>query len=775
MRTVIRSFLHVMARFKMATFLNIAGLSVAFAAFFLIMVQVGYDRGFDRFHEDSECIYRLEYMNRHTLQSVMSRPLADLFIQSSPHINSGTVYEPWTDDMVFSIVGMEKEKDYKETSQCVDEAFADVFHFEMTEGLASALKEPDKVLIPESMARRLFGNAPAIGHQLRGASSYTIGGVYQDFPANSTIGNNIYYPLGNDKNRDSWGNNSFSVFLRFDSPQAAEGSVEQFKQRYEQELGWEKSERDLRLTALGDLHYTTDVQYDYTPKSSRQTVWILFTIALLIILIAGINFTNFSSALAPLRIKSINTQKVLGSPDRTLRRMLLSEAVLVSMISFLFGLLIVHAFSLSDWASLVEGELGVERHISLVATLFGVSVLVGVLAGLYPSYYMTSFSPALVLKGSFSLSPKGRQLRNVLVGVQYVASFVLIVGALFLYLQNYYMRYTTLGYNQDAVIVAKMNAKVLNNQEAFINQLRSSSDVEDVTTAFFLLSSSDQYLGWSRSFRDQEITFQCLPVSYNFLRTLEIKVEEGRDFRQGDTAIDGGVLIFNEKARKEYDLRLGDKVHGSEIVGFIPDIKFASFRTEVAPMAFYLHGPEMDTFVRYAYVKIRNGVDMGKAMHDVKATLDSFDPSYPFDVCFLDEVMNDLYDKELRLGTLISLFSFIAVLISVVGVFGLVVFETQYRRKEIGIRKVHGATVREILVLFNRVYMRIVLVCFVIATPVAWYGVKRWLDSFAYRTPVYWWVFMLALLILLTITFMTVSFQSWKAANANPVDSIKSE
>lgn len=408
-----------------------------------------------------------------------------------------------------------------------------------------------------------------------------------------------------------------------------------------------------------------------------------------------------------------------------------------------------------------------------------IALLTGLLAGLYPAHYMTSFPPALALKGSFGLSLKGRQLRNVLISVQFIASFTLIIGASFMYLQNYYMQHAPLGYDKDEVIVTNLNATINKSRDALTNQLKAFSGIEEVTYAESLLSSSDQYMGWGRNYRGDNIWYQCLPVDYSFLKVLGVKIVEGRDFRAEDANTRHGAYIFNEKARDAYNLELGSMIDSAIIVGFMPDVKVASFRTEVVPMAFYIWGTLNDwgTYAQpnYAYIKIKAGSDMRAAISHVRSSLAQFDPEYPFNVRFFDEVMQRLYEKETSLSSLITLFSLIAIFISMVGVFGLVVFDSEYRKKEIGLRKVLGSTTREILILFNKTYVRILCLCFVLAAPMAWYAVYEWLQNFAYRTPMYWWVYLIAFVIVGVTTICTVTFQNWRAANDNPVNSIKTE
>ncbi|MDH6304545.1 putative ABC transport system permease protein [Parabacteroides sp. PF5-5] len=781
MKTIIKNFLSALRRFKMATVLNILGLSIAFAAFIIIFMQLDYDWNFDKCHTNSDRIYRVEINYDGTGQVVISRPLSDRFIASSPHIQAGSIVNPWGGNLYFSVDRDGEQLNFLEPSVKVYPEFTDVFEFEMLEGVTAALQEPNKVLIPQSMAKRLYGNASAMDQQLKGENfSYTIGGVYKDFPQNTVVSNCIYAPFPKDENLQNWGNNNYVLYVRVDNPKNSEHLVENFKKNFDtsalgSDYAWVAG-INLRLTPLPEIHFVTDTVYDSAPKASKQTLLVLFGIAFIIVAIAGINFTNFSTALTPVRIKGINTQKILGADESALRLSLLMEAVSISIVSYLLGLLLVFLFSLTPMASLINAEVSLLAYPSLILGVGVLAILTGLLAGLYPSYYTTSFSPALVLKGGFGLSPKGRQLRNVLISIQFISSFALIIGAMFMYLQNYYMQNTPLGYDKDELIITNVTNTLNKSQDAFTNQLKTFAGIENVTFAEPLLSSSDQYMGWGRKYRDKDIQFQCLPVDYSFLKVMNINVVQGRDFREEDKNTTSGVYIFNEKARDMYGLETGEKIDDGEIVGFIPDVKFASFRTEVTPMAFYVWGTEnWGSRPNHAYIKVKAGSDLRAAMKHVRTSLEMFDAKYPFNVRFFNEVLHKLYEKEQKTSSLITLFSLIAVFISIVGVFGLVVFESEYRKKEIGLRKVLGSSTNEILAMFNRIYIRILCICFVLAAPIAYYAIIKWLENFAYKTPVYWWVFAIAFLLIAIITIFTVTFQNWRAANANPVESIKTE
>lgn len=634
------------------------------------------------------------------------------------------------------------------------------------------------------MARRIFGDTPAMNGQIvLNGTHYTISGIYKDFPENSSLRNAIYFSM-RDENKDNFGNFNYTVFIRLTSPDLVRDVLANYHDHHHSEVfktafGIGPEDVRLRLTPLTELYTIKNVEYDLEEKSSKETVFVLLAIAIVLLIIAGINFTNFSIALTPMRVKSINTQKVLGADTGLLCKGILGEAIVICLVSFGLSLLVVKLFSLTGLRELVSGSVALGDHVNILLATLGLAFVLALFAGIYPAYYMTSFPPALVLKGSFGMSPKGRSLRNGLLGFQFIASFALIIGAGFMYLQNHFMRNSPLGYDRDELIVAQMNGTLLKSKDAIMDELKQFPGVEDITCAQFMLSSGDRYMGWGRGYQDREISFQCFPVDPSFLQVMGIRISEGRDFRRDDERVPGGAYIFNERARQSLDLDLGGKIDGvAEIIGFIPDVKFASFRTDVIPMAFYVWGPDSWGGAennRWMYIRVTAGTDLRTAYQYVLETFQKYDPGFPFKVRFFDDILQFTYEKERKITLLITLFSLVAIFISIVGVFGLVVFESQYRIREIGVRKVLGSSTQEILVMFNKVYFRILLICFVLAAPIAYLLVRNWLENFAYRTPMYWWVFLAAFFIVALITFMTVTFQNWRAANVNPVESLKNE
>ena len=788
MNPILKNFLSVIRRFKMAVVLNILGLSVAFAAFMVIMIQLNYDFGFDKFHKDNDKIFRVEILVPNISSErvpIISRPLVDIFAGSSPQIVACALVNGWGSDASFYVEneGTDGERVlFKESAISVTPEYTDVFTFDIVEGDRDALKMPGNVLIPLSLSHKLFGNERAIGRQLvYDWGSQTVGAVYRDFPENTIVKNYIYSSILENEDRQNWSNMTYNAFIRVNDASNAPLIIENIERSFdlEQVFGLGCS---TYLTALSDIHFLHNIQYDTASKANKQTLLILFAIALVIIVIAVINFTNFSTALTPMRVKSINTQRVLGARRSTMRSKIASEAVIVSFLSYLVAIWFVSLFSATPLAKFVDADLSLTAQPLIIGGTALVALLAGAFAGAYPAHYITSFPPALVLKGSFGLSPKGKKMRNTLIGIQFAASFALIIGASYMYLQNRFMQNSPLGYEKDAMVIVNIT-QIQKSRDAFIDQVKTYAEIEDVTYGNFILSSLDSYAKQVVIYRGEQCTYHFFPVHYSYLDVMGIEITEGRSFRQDDANKEQGVYVFNEAARKEFDFELNtvfeDQKHiglgSGEIIGFMPDIKFASFRMAVEPMAFYVSAAESIIPAYFAYIKLNKNTNIHSAIEHINASLAGFDANYIFDVSFFDEVLQRLYEKEIALTSLITLFSMLAIFISIVGVFGLVVFDSECRRKEIGIRKALGASTLGIIVMFNKAYFRILVICFVIAAPVAWYAVTRWLENFAYKTPMHWWVYVLAFVAVGIITAATVTFQNWRVASDNPLNAIKSE
>lgn len=790
MKLILRNLMRIFRRFRTAMILNILGLAVAFTAFMLLMMQWNYDRQFDRHDPNANRIFRIDGQWHAGRAALTSGPYGLAFMQSSPHIVGGCLLYALPEDESFTIEKNGHQEIFKDKLHKVTSGLTKVFHFDLVEGDANALEASDKILIPESTARRWFGQAAATGRlvKLGDNRAMTIGGVYRDFPGNCSLGNNVYVAVrDNENDLSEWTSFNFAFYIRLDQGNTADAQalIDTFEENNQDFLDYQKANGKMEMIAIAlpDIHTFKTLLFDTTPRTSPATMFLLFSIAIVILLIAAINYTNFSTALSPMRIRNVNTQKVFGASQVSLRGALLAEAVIICLGAFLLGVLLLWGLQDYNLNQLIQADIRPEAHLPLIGLTALIALAIGLLAGLYPAYYTTSFAPALVLKGSFGLSPKGRMLRNLLMGFQFIASFALVIGALCMFLQNRYAQTTPLGFDKEWLVTSDIDKLVSGKRQVLEERLKQHPEVAGVAFSEMpFYGEMDLYSSWGREFKGEAITLDVLVVSSSFPKVIGIPVVEGRDFREEDSQSAKGCFIVNRMAQERYNIQAGDKIEPQEVIGIVDNFHYTSMRRGISPLAIYTFGKEnwitdesVDQLYTNVYVRMNAGTDPTTAIQILRTELDALSPGYPFDIRPFDEQLERTYKNEQRLATLISLFSLLAVLISISGVFGLVVFDSEYRRKEIGIRRVMGASVGNILMMFNKSYLWILLVCFTIACPIAWYAVDKWLQSFAYRVPSYWWIFPMALLIVGSVTLLTVTYQNWHAANENPVNSLKSE
>ena len=775
----------------MATVLNILGLSVAFAAFMVIMMQVRFEQNYDRCHPTADRVFRITLNETGLFSVILPRGLIESVVASSPHIEAGVVsLTPYP--FYYTYMNKGEKQGIHLTTRICQPGIVKVFDFPIIMGDADCLNDPNMAIIPESLARQMFGDQSAIGKVLHAEDELwaktpnvlTIGAVYRDFPENTQLKNDVYTAIDANFQLNTFNSSSFMGYLLIDNPASAKEIVDNFNATFDfSKLSkLENAEKpQIRLVPLTSIYYLNEgVDALIVSSGNKDVTNILFFIAILIIVVAVINYVNFSTALTPMRIRSINTQKVLGSQDSTLRWSLILEAAVISVVAWLLSLLIVWGLYKSATLPFVSANLYPIDNIPILLSTGGLAVIIGVIAGIYPAHYMVSFPPALVLKGSFGLSVSGRRLRTALIGFQFIISTMLIIGASFIQLQNDYMRDYSLGFDKDQIAVVQLSNELYQkNHEMYTEQLKQFSGIVDVAFSMEKMASQESYNTAISKYKDKEFDNYMMPVSYNFFRVMGIPIEDGRDFSPADALSEKPVYILNRTAREDMNMQTGDLLDNwlpGRIVGFTGDVKVTSLRHEKDYVAFLI-GAVDSIFLpkRVSYIRLTKGTDVHAAVEHIRKTIAGLDPSYPFDIEFYDTIFNQIYQKETNLRSLVTLFSLLSITLSLVGVFGLVVFDTQFRRKEIAIRKVHGSTIREILGMLNKQYIYILGICFVIASPIAYYMIEKWLESFAYKTPIYWWIYAMALFVVLATTTATVTFQSWRAANSNPIDSLKTE
>ena len=797
MNPIIRNFISVIRRFKLAMALNVLGLASAFAAFVIIMMQISYECNFESCHPNADRIYRANLNDNSFDVPILPRPFVDAVINSSPFIEAGTIINPYTGKYYLLIENENRKFGFTEDFIACYPDITRMFNFEMVEGLTNCLEDPNAVLIPESMARKFFGDDSAVGRQIHlndeiwgksGQKLLTIGGVYKDFPENTQLNNVIYTAMDGSMQAESWGSSNYICYIMLKPGVSPQDIADNFNRNFDYSLirsQGDAAKTKIDLLPIRDIYYQNESPDGLVVKSGNPNATILLLgVGILIVLIAAINYTNVYTALAPIRIRSINTQKVLGSSDNWLRFSLIGEAIFVSFVAYLLGLVIVWYLRELHFLEFLKVEIDFVAQTGLLVGLGLFALIVGLIAGLYPSFYVTSFPPALVLKGSFGLSPSGRRLRTVLISMQFIISVVLIIGTLFVYLQSNLMRHRTLGFDKDQIAIVELPSNILEKSEnVYINKLEENPAIEDVAFSSQKLGAQDSYMTWGNvTCNDNTFSAYIFPVSWNFFRTMGIKMVDGREPTVSDAKSDYPVFFAYKSIQERCQAQPGDRFSVSfaapdtsgilNFAGFTEDVQFSSARNKLDNGIFVLNYQE---HLPVSYIRIKAGADIDRVISHIRETIHEIDTSYPVDVEFYDAIFDNLYKQEEILKQMITLFSSLAIIISLVGVFSLVMFEAIYRRKEIALRRVMGSSIREILQMLSKTYVYIILICFVIASPVAYWAVGKWLENFAYKTPIYGWVFLVAFLIVLGVTLATVVYQSWHAATSNPVESLKDE
>ena len=796
MKTIIRNFTSIFRKFVTANLLNLLGLSLAFASFFVIMTQVNYDLGYNKSFTEHEKLFRLTMELGHGMEdygTTLPRPLVEQLAAASPHVTSYGIKQGWTNNDQFLV----DEQVYSLTLVYGIHDFISVFKPTVVDGDLKGLNQLSNIVLSRSEAIRIFGTANAAGKTMKyyweDNVFYNVCAVIEDYPENNLLHGACF--IGVNSNEGNYQNWNYDAYIRVDDVKnlptvltaMRKKAIELFKDDFNLTSLKDADDLQVILTPVADTHFSKDLNRNFTGaySVSRSSVYLLICFSLLIIVIAAVNFMNFSLAETPMRIRSINTQKVLGATTASLRGSLLAEAVIISLMAFVLAMVLVYMAHDLGLQQLVQGSILLQDHLWLVGLTLMISIVVGLLAGAYPSYYVTSFPPALVLKGSFGLSPKGRVLRTALICLQFVVSFMLVIGVGIMYLQSYFIYHTDYGFDKDEVIVVPTAPDTRNHADAIDADLRKIPGIEGASLAQNVLGSSDRYQTWGRGSGNKHMTFTCIFVDWRFLDVMGIDIVEGRNFREAD----GDVYIFNESAKKKYPWLAVDKPINDDqdmpIVGFCEDIKYSTLRVDDSqqPIAFMVPGPKgyywNDGFWRNVLmVRVAKGVDKREAKQQVLETVLKYEHDNELtvnDLHYMDDKLEESYQQERLFTKQILLFSLLAILISIIGVFGMTMFESEYRRKEIGIRKVFGSSTKEILVMFNRRYLYILLGCFVVAAPIGYMVGVHWLEGFAVRTSVSPWLFLVSFLLIALITMLTVTYQSWKNANENPVKSIKTE
>lgn len=786
MKNLVHNLLQTLQRFKFASTLNILGLSVAFLSLIVILMEFRYGVSYNKCYDDYKNISRLEVSSDSATYDVtVGFNWKRMLDAEFPQIDRTELLR--TSSGLGEYLQIERggaQAGFKEESHRVTPGFPELFGFSMAEGTIDALASPGSIMLPLSMARRFWPEESALGRQLRfpdADTALTVGGVYRDLLANGMVENVIYCAIPGKMGTEGGWSTNYQLFTTL-RPGTRHTELERaIYERFmkEETPPYFRNYKSVRLNPIENLYFDPSIGDGPVERGNPREIALLLALALLITAVASVNYINFAISLTPLRIRNINTQKIFGNPVSRIRLALVGEAAAISLIAYLISLALLPVARKYGIGSLLRTDMDMASNLGILLFGAAIALAAGAVAGLYPAFYSTRISPALAVKGSFGMSPKGRRLRTALISFQFVISAVLIIAAVFLHLQNRFVRGADLGYSHDQVITADLGNLLEDPaaQERFRNELFKSPQVLDMAASFFPFGSGGaQPVTFMRDGEPVSYDFQ-LPVTPGLLRCFDIPVIAGRDFEESDRYTPGIKVILNEAAAQRFELKPGDTFDDRyTVVGITPNYHFKSLHEgNTAPVGLVVIGESMPMRVPMRNVYVRVAGDPHTAAEHVRQSVAAVDPAYPLTVRFFDEVFDLVYRADLKAARLITLFSLIAVALSLMGVFGLVVFETQYRRREIAVRRVFGAQVGELLVMFNRRYVQITAVCFVVAAPVAYYGVTEWLRGFEYRTPVYWWVFVLTFLSVASVTAAVVTILSWKTANTNPADALKRE
>ena len=793
-----KSLLYMFRRYRVATLLNLLGLGVAVATFYLFMTQVIYNRTYNHNIHDYKHMYRLEVYGGlfgEDWGCNICRPFVTL-LKEIPQVKNVTYISPYTNKTDVKV----GNRTVTVSSVNMGMPGIEFFTGKLLSGSSKTCADGANVIINRSTAEKMFGTVNAAGKTFEydngngGKTTVTVVGVSEDMPDNCTLPNGVYI-CENESVMNEWSEWSYNVYLRLDDGadpgkveramklafMKANGFSEKDEKRFDKEVNMK-----LRITAVEDIYFSGVGPND---RGNRGLVNVLTVASVFVLFIAMLNLLNFSLSEVPMRMRGINTRRVMGASIGSLRMKMILENVVFAFVGLVIGILLIVAFQRSETCmKLVSGDIHFASHMVLAAAMAVSALVVGALSAMIPAFYSTSFAPAMVLKGSFGLSPRGRQLRMAIMAVQFCVAFAWAIYIGVMTSQSSYIFNSDYGFNKNEVFYAMLSQEAKAKRDAIRSELKKLPFVESVGYAQNAVGTSDGYMSWGRGDNEHQMTLQVLPCDYEYLRTMQLKITEGRDFREADMKT--GAYVLNEAAMKQYKwLAVGDSIGRQNewgptsnylIVGTCNNFKLKSMRCDNSnvAVAFIIFGPDMEQWgdrCNQVFVRVAKGQDKIEAKHRIAEVLNKLDGSQKYEMEFLDDDLQWTYIEEFRFISQVKLFAIICIIITVIGVFSLTMFETEYRRKEIAIRKVMGSSVGSVVSLFALRYAVPLVVAFVIAAPIGWWLSNSWLQSFAEHTPIHWWLFPISFVAVSAVVVLTVVVQSWRVATANPVESIKTE
>ncbi|SDD21362.1 putative ABC transport system permease protein [Mucilaginibacter pineti] len=808
LKNYLRSALRNITRHKFISFINIFGLTVGLTCCLLIMVYVINELNYDKFNTNAEDIYRVTRSFNtgdgvETLHlGAVAPPFGPLLKNEFPDIKKVTRIYPSG-----NLTVRYKDKLITEKEGCfADENFFDFFSVKTTKGdPKSALSEPFTVMMTQELAHKYFGNEDPINKVIRLSNQFDVKvtGIYEPFPGNSqlhpkmllsfnTLKDSAVY--GKKNLETNWGNNAFFTYLLFPKGYNVDKVAARFPaflDKYVHDVGQAGNSHESRNSKLYfqkflDIHLHSHLDDEIEQNGDIKRVLIFSSIALFILLIACINYMNLSTARSALRAREIGIRKVIGAQQKEIIVQFLSESVLITTFSLVLALAITAAvIPLVNKFSGLALSFQLLNQPQIIAAIIATPFIIGIISGIYPAIFMSSFKPVKVLKGLLKVGSGSISFRKVLVVIQFSISIILIVATTIVFQQLKYMQQKSLGFNKDHILTMR-NPFTPAQFEVFKNELTRAGVVKDMTRSSRiptgrLLDNQGVSVIQNGTVQSVDAVLKYVNTDYGFITTYGMKMAAGRNFSK-DYGTDSNNYVINTSAAKVLGWHTPDKAIGKtisyggvngKIVGVVNDFHFESLHQKIIPLLM-----RMPSFANNSYNRLSvkvSGNNLQSALSTIEQSWKKYQPEVPFEYVFLDDRFQVLYNTEQQQGSLFTIFSFIAIFIACLGLFGLSAFTITQRVKEIGVRKVLGASIPQIVTELSKDFLKLVLIASVIALPIAWYSMNKWLLDFAFRISIQWWVFLMAGVIALIIAFVTISFQSIKAASANPVKSLRSE
>ncbi len=788
---------------KLFSAINILGLSIGIALCFIIMLYVQNELSYDRFNTNADKIARIAFDANmgggKIFETSVMAPVAETIKKDFPEVLDATRLAPFGTPKM-----MVKDKLFKDDQfALVDSNFFSIFTLPLIEGDAkTALLQPNTIVLSEKTAKKYFGNDDAIGKTIVYTNNnnqlFKVTGVMKDVPSNSHFHFDMFGSMvGWDQAKsDSWMYGSFFTYLLL-KPGTDYAKMEarfpDMVKKYmgpqvQQAMGMSLSQFETKGNSLGftlqpltSIHLHSSSVTDLEPGGNATYVYMFGGIALFMLIVACINFINLSTASASKRAKEVGVRKVAGSDRFQLIRQFLSESMMIAMIALIIAFVLIQ-LALPAFNNLSGKELTFD--IKPILAFFALGILVGLIAGIYPAFYLSSFKPIAVLKGKFTSSKSSFGLRSSLVVFQFFISVGLIIGTIVVYQQMKFIQNTNLGYDKTQLITIPNSWALGKNEQVYKQELLKDPRIVNATTSWYKPAgptNNNNALAYPQGNDNLVMTSIEYKVDENYIPTMGMQMLTGRNFSKAFTTDSLGIIL-NETAAKSLGFGVMNAVGKTvirensdrgtnvsfHVIGVVKNFNFKSLHETISPLVIVLE-PEGGLIF-----KIKTA-DVNGLLTTMKTKWDAYNTGEPFTYSFMDDLYNKTYSAEQKTGSILNIFSILTIFVACLGLFGLATYTAEQRTKEIGIRKVLGASVTQLTQMLSKEFLKLVLIASLIAFPAAWWAMNKWLQSFAYRINISWWVFAVAGFTALFIALVTVSFQAIKAAIVNPVKSLRTE